>query len=169
MAKPAKSRALGKKLLLGVVIGSAPIVGASPTAAQDLTSETLAQADVSQEERAFFELAANSGEPARINTFLNAYPDSTLVRQLLANLPPETLSLVEREAVTRVNPTVLRGLSVGTRQSLGLGEWSSEREEQGPSVTRRNNGWGNGDQDPPGRSGPRNNAENGPLGDGYAN
>jgi hypothetical protein len=127
---------LGKKLLLGVVIGSAPIVGSTPAVAQDRAAETLAQADISQEERALFDLAAKSGDPARINAFLNAYPDSRLVRQLLANLPPETLGLVERESITRVNPTVLRGLSIGRRQSLGLGDWSSEREEQGPSVSQ---------------------------------
>lgn len=27
---------------------------------------------------------------------------------------------------------------------------------------KKNNGWGNGNQDPPGNSGPHNNAENGP-------
>ncbi len=38
------------------------------------------------------------------------------------------------------------------------------RERKKDKKNRGNNGWGNGDQDAPGNSGPNNNAENGPKG-----
>ena len=38
-------------------------------------------------------------------------------------------------------------------------------ENCGPSQSGQNNGWGNGDQGAPGKSDPRNNAENGPVAD----
>lgn len=122
VAKPVRSRALGKKLLLSVVIGATPVVGASQAVSQDFPQEEYAQAEVGAQERLLFEQAAQSGNAARINAFIRAYPGSRLVRRLLVNLPPETLSLVDRSTLNLVSPTVIRSLPVDTRSSLGVSE-----------------------------------------------
>ncbi len=106
--------------MLGVAIGATPILGAV-TLAQDLPpAPVLAQAEIDPLERQMFEQAAQSGDPARINAFLRAYPDSPLVRSLLVNLPPETLQFIERSALSLVGPAVVRSLPIALRQSLGL-------------------------------------------------
>ncbi len=107
-------------MLLGVAIGATPILGAA-TLAQDLPpAPVLAQAETDPMERQMFEQAAQSGDPARINAFLRAYPDSPLVRSLLVNLPPETLQFLESSALLQVSPAVVRSLPIALRQSLGL-------------------------------------------------
>lgn len=67
-----------------------------------------------------FDQAAQSGNAARINAFLRAYPESPLVRSLLMNLPPETLQLVDRNSLSAISPTTIRSLPPNTRRSLGL-------------------------------------------------
>ena len=118
MARPTKSRALGRKLLLGVALGATPVVGIQTSSAQEQLVQV--QAEISAQERAMFERAAQSGNAARINAFLRAYPESPLVRSLLMNLPPETLQLVDRNSLSGISPTTIRSLPPGTRSSLGL-------------------------------------------------
>jgi hypothetical protein len=109
---------LGRKLLLGVALGATPIVGIQPAGAQEQLIQV--QAEISAQERAMFDQAAQSGNAARINAFLRAYPESPLVRSLLMNLPPETLQLVDRNSLSGISSTTIRSLPPTTRRSLGL-------------------------------------------------
>jgi hypothetical protein len=93
-------------------------VGIQPAGAQEQLVQV--QAEISAQERAMFEQAAQSGNAARINAFLRAYPESPLVRSLLMNLPPETLQLVDRNSLSGISTTTIRSLPPNTRRSLGL-------------------------------------------------
>lgn len=120
MAKPVKSRILGKNLLLSVAMGSVPIVGAGPVVAQEAEELVIAQAEIPAEIQAQFDAAAQSGDPALISQFILDNPTSGLVRRLLVNLPPETLEFINPAALAAISPTVARSLPPGTRVALGL-------------------------------------------------
>lgn len=97
---------MSKKLLLSVALGTTPIVGAMQVEAQ-------------QNVNAQFEQAAQTGDPALINEFLLQNPNSPLVRQLLTNLPPETLEFIDPSAVDAISPAIINGLPAATRSALG--------------------------------------------------
>lgn len=98
---------MSKKLLLSVALGATPIIGV-----------TQVEAQVSVETQ--FERAAQSGDPSLINEFLINNPNSPLVRQLLANLPPETLQFLDPSAIGAVSPTIISGLPAATRSAIGF-------------------------------------------------
>ncbi|MEM9032127.1 MAG: hypothetical protein AAGB18_05725 [Pseudomonadota bacterium] len=140
MAKPVKSRVLGKNLLLSVAIGATPIVGAAQEVAPQGDEVVLAQANVSGEERSAFDRAAQTGSTALINQFLRQYPNSSLVPQLLQNLPPETLQFVDRGALASISPSSLRSLSPDVRAAIGFESSGNEddavtEEDDTPSGT----------------------------------
>jgi hypothetical protein len=119
MAKPVKSGRLGRNLLIGVALGTVPIVGCAPRSAP-LDAPTGAITTVQPEERALFDQASQSGNIALIDRFLRTYPESPLVRRLLVNLPPETLGQIDRTSLVRLNAPTIRSLPPDIRLALGL-------------------------------------------------
>lgn len=93
--------------MLSVALGATPIIGI-----------TQAEAQVSVESQ--FERAAQSGDPLLINEFLLNNPNSPMVRQLLANLPPETLQFIDSSAIEAVSPAIINGLPAATRSAIGV-------------------------------------------------
>ena len=135
VAKPVKSRVLGKNLLLSVAIGATPIVGAAQEAAPQDGEIVLAQAQVTGEEQAAFDRAAQTGSTALINQFLRQYPNSPLVKDLLENLPPATLQFVDKAALASLSPASIRSLPLDIRSSLGIEDTESDTEtDTGPST-----------------------------------
>lgn len=120
MAKPVKSRSLGKNLLLSVAVGAVPLVGCGPVPSSDLVVEPSGPITASPEELALFRQASQTGNPVTIENYLRTYPDSQLVRNLLTELPPDTLRLIDAAALTGVNATILRTLPLETRSALRL-------------------------------------------------
>lgn len=116
---------MGRRLLLSVALGTAPIVGCTPGAATR-NAEPDVQVVIAPAERALFDRAARSGDIALIERFIRSYPDSSLVRRLLVNLPPETLAQIDRATLAVINPSIVRSLPRDTRFSLGLDIPSAE-------------------------------------------
>jgi hypothetical protein len=81
----------------------------------------------SPEELALFRQASQTGNPQVIANYLRSYPDSRLVRNLLTELPPDTLRLIDSGAVSGVNASILRTLPLDIRSALRL------RTIEGPS------------------------------------
>ncbi len=121
MAKPVKSRGLGKNLLLSVAVGAVPLVGCGPTPSDNLVVAPSGPIAASPEELALFRQASQTGNPTVIANYLRSYPDSRLVRNLLTELPPDTLRLIDNGAVTGVNASILRTLPLDIRSALRLG------------------------------------------------
>lgn len=65
------------------------------------------------------------------------------------------------EKITRKQAIKKAGVTALAASSLLLLNTQAKASASGGGP-KGNNGWGNGDQDPPGNSGPHNNAENGP-------
>jgi hypothetical protein len=127
VAKQVKSRKLGRSLLLSVAIGTTPIIGLG-------VATNPAEAQTSATERALFDQASQTGNPALVNQFLSSYPDSSLSRLLLNQLPPITLQQVDRSILGGLSQTTLRGLNSSARSSLGIGTFvapAGQEDEDG--------------------------------------
>ncbi len=106
MTEHDKTKRVGRKLLLGVVIAAMPLAGC----------EVYTQPS----ERSAYSAAMASRSVTDANAFLLRYPSSPLARQLLVSLPPETLKRLSRPAVTGLAPEVVRSLPANVAALLGL-------------------------------------------------
>lgn len=128
LARSTKSQKLGRQLIMGVALGTIPLVGCTPEDYQNALNSTRSDATigVEQEERALFDRAIETRDVALANEFLEKYPSSKLVRKLLLSLPPETLKRLSRPIVSSVSTRTLESLPNNVRIQLGLVPIESE-------------------------------------------
>ncbi|MBM7067250.1 hypothetical protein [Actibacterium sp. 188UL27-1] len=75
---------------------------------------------VSSREKAMFDQARQTQNPADAVRFLNAYPESQLARPLLISLPPNALRSIPRDVVNDLEPDTVRRLPSNVQAQLGL-------------------------------------------------
>lgn len=121
MAKPSRPRILRKKILMGVALSAIPLAGCDLFNADGFSvGGSNASITASPDEIAAFEAAKSQGTVASVEQFLRSYPDSALVRKLLQDQSPATLSRISDAVVRDLSPAVVNSLSPGVKQALGL-------------------------------------------------
>ncbi len=121
MAKPSRPRNLRKKILMGVAVSAIPLAGCDLIDAIGSSSGgSTPGITASPDEIAAFEAAKSQGTVASVEQFLRSYPDSMLVRKLLQDQSPATLSRISDAVVQGLSPAVVSSLSPGVKQALGI-------------------------------------------------
>lgn len=110
-------------------MGAVPLVGCGPVPTDDLVVAPSGPITASPEELALFRQASQTGNPTVINRYLQTYPDSRLVRNLLTELPPDTLRLIDDAAISGVSVSTLRLLPFEIRSALRLGSFESPNSQ----------------------------------------
>ncbi|MEL6521385.1 MAG: hypothetical protein AAFQ66_10495 [Pseudomonadota bacterium] len=159
MAKPRKTRQLGKRLVMGVALGSVPLAGGF--ADQTARPQTIS---VRADERALYEEIRATREAIAATRFLESYPHSPLTRHVLVALPAAELRRLPQKVVEALDQDLLASLPKTVRLQLGFAPerpWISRSTQEngygGEAVDAVNDGDGDraADSDPnPGIVGP---------------
>lgn len=117
MTEKKSAAALGRRLLMGVAVGTLPLVGCVP--AMDVTGDP-AVIEVSAAEKALYEraLAARSAEAA--SRFARTFPSSELIPFLFSTLPASELGRIPASTVEKIDPDVRDDLPRRVKKALGL-------------------------------------------------
>ena len=116
MTKRVPLSRVGRGLLLSVAVGSLPLAGCTDIP-DSLKWRTV---DYSASEKALYDQAIASSDPATVSRFLSSYPRSSLIRPLLVSLSPAELQRVSPSAVNQVDPNILASLPPKIRLQLGI-------------------------------------------------
>ena len=108
---------LGRKLLMGVAVGTLPLAGCVPAPAEETAGPVIY---VSSAEKALYEraLAARNAELA--TEFVCTHPESKLIRPLLSAMEPSELRRITAECVGKIDADVKDSLSARVKRSIGL-------------------------------------------------
>lgn len=123
MAKPSKSGNLSKKVLLGVVVTTLPLVGCdviAPSGEARTSTTNEVNITATEEDRALFERARELGTAAAAEEFLQTSTNRDLTRRLLHELPTATLQRIDDEIVDQLDPAVVNTLPFYVKQALGV-------------------------------------------------
>ncbi|MBM7069040.1 hypothetical protein [Actibacterium sp. 188UL27-1] len=119
MAKHTKSRLLGKRLVVGAALGTAPLAGGFADRALG-DQPMIASPSVEVGERSLYQQVRASRDAGVAIRFLRAYPDSPLVPHVLLSLPAGELSRLPREVIDSLSIEALHGVPVQIQLQLGI-------------------------------------------------
>lgn len=119
MARRPSIGGVGRKLLLSAAMGTLPLAGCTGyPGSMAVGSPNVIR--VTPAEKALYDEARSTADPAVVSRFLAAYPGSRLIPGLLSSLPPSVLQRVSRAAVAGVDPAVLDDVPASILQQLNV-------------------------------------------------
>ncbi|MEM9344736.1 MAG: hypothetical protein AAGA87_16980 [Pseudomonadota bacterium] len=136
MDKSAKTRQLGRKLLLTAAIGTLPLAGCVPEVPVE-GAPGGATVTVSAQEADLYRAARSQQTAASVNSYLISYSNSVLVPSLLSSMPVTTLRQVDRSLAAQIPATTLAALPAAVRSALGVGAAAAPRQAAPVTTTTR--------------------------------
>lgn len=118
MPERTKFAVVGRNLLLSVAVGTLPITGCVEV--EPVPAENANMIPATRAEKAKYEIALRARNAEQATEFMISYPESELIRPILASMAASEIRRIPKSAVNGVDPDVLLTLPDRVKRLLGL-------------------------------------------------